>query len=121
MSKMLPTRRMLMVGFAAIVTAVAVPVAYAKEVMKRFKLSDAAFEGKKAIVTNPQLADEVKKNKAAAVKALSADIGPLKVSEVSLDKDGKVVIANEKAAAKLKSLSQMTARGSGFFDNCSCT
>ena len=116
------TRRQVMAGIAAVVTLAMSPFAYAKEVLYRFKIkiSEILIDGPKAIIANKSLSKAVKKNKAIAVKSLSTELGALTVDQVSLDKDGRVVIANQEAAKKLKDLTELKARGPQDDINYNC-
>ncbi len=116
------TRRQVMAGVAAIVALTMSPLAYAKEVLYRFKIkvSEILIDGPKAIIANKSLSKAVKKNKAKAVKSLSTELGALTVDQVSLDKDGRVVIANQEAAKKLKDLTELKARGPQDDINYNC-
>lgn len=115
MSTVSRTRRQIMAGAAALMAFVMAPVVYAKEALYRFKVktSEILFDGPKAVIANKNMAGAVKKNKAGAVKSLSEDLGELKAGDVSLDASGRVVIANEQAVGKLKTLLEMKPRGGG--------
>jgi hypothetical protein len=107
---------------AAAATLVLPPLAYAQERGPvHIKSSEVTLDGGKAVIDNKGLSSAVTGNKTSALTDLNAVFPSLQADQVSLDKDGRIVISNEDAAKKLKAFTDSAPMaGRTIFDNCSC-
>jgi hypothetical protein len=115
---------------AAAATFAIQPFAYAQDGRSpvHIKSSEVILEGDKAFINNKGLSEAVTGNKAAALTDLNQVFPSLQANQVSLDKDGRIVITNEDAAKKLKAFvdsNRSTQKGAAkqggtIFDNCTC-
>jgi hypothetical protein len=122
------TRRQVVARTTAAAATFAIqPFAYAQDGRSpvHIKSSEVVLEGDKALIDNKGLSDAVTNNKAAALTDLHEVFPSLQANQVSLDKDGRIVITNEDAANKLKAFvesnrSAQKDRQATIFDNCTC-
>ena len=99
------TRRQVVAGTTAAAALTMIdPLAHAQVAggPVHIKASDVTVEGRKAIINNGDLALALKNDKSGAAQDLQRHFSSLKANQVSLDKDGRVVIANDDAAKRLK-------------------
>jgi hypothetical protein len=126
------TRRQVVARTTAAAASFAIPpFAYAQDGRSpvHIKSSEVVLEGDKALIDNKSLSDVVTNNKAAALTDLHEVFPSLQANQVSLDKDGRIVITNEDAAKKLKAFVESNRaaqkdaqdrQGATLFDNCTC-
>ena len=117
------TRRQVVAHTTAAAATLAIPpFAYAQERGPvHIKSSEVILDGGKAVIDNKGLSSALSGNKASALTDLNAVFPSLQADQVSLDKDGRIVISNEEAARKLKAfVDAPPMAGRTIFDNCSC-